>query len=198
MSDRNGGINGFTSLFPIKSTTDRGAFRSLLRSFDSHPRGSPLSSVDLVHMARFVIVDRLAFQGEPAAHDRLMSAYLLFACDFDGSGVDELVVAMATKTPELVIAVWEHCVGFPGIGRADDRYSDLVRYFCRCRIPTTLFLADQPGASVSQILRALVLKQALADFVQQHQGSDPAIMQQELHTMWQACQSAPTPIPGSC
>jgi len=102
MSSSNGNIYGFTGLFPIKNDTDCSALRSTLRSLDNHPLGSPLSSLDIVHMARFVIVDRLSFQGEPAKYDRLLSAYLLFTCDFDGSDIDDLVTAIMTKIPDIL------------------------------------------------------------------------------------------------
>jgi hypothetical protein len=197
MSNRSGGIYGFTGLFPLKAATSCSALRSFLRSLDNHPLGSPLSSLDLVHMARLVIIDRLAFQGEPAAQDHLMSAYLLFACDFDGAGVDDLTNAMAAKIPDMLNTVWRHCVGFPDIGHLSDRRSELVRYFRRCQIPTNLFLADQPDHSVLHILQALALKRMFADFVQQHQGSDPEVVRHEFHARWHAFQEAPPPAPGS-
>src|SRR5262245_40892822 len=176
MSNVNGNIYGFTGLFPIKSDADCGALRSHLRSLDDHPLGSPLSSLDIVHVARFVIIDRIAFQGEPAKHDRLSSAYLLFVCDFDGSDVDQLVTAIVTTIPETFRTIWGHCVAAPATGSAPPATSDVIAYFRRCQMQTTLLLADQPDASVTQILRSLALTRMFAEFAQQHQGQDPALV----------------------
>ena len=190
-------IYGFTGLFPIKTDTDCSALRSTLRSLDNHPLGSPLSSLDIVHMARFVIVDRLSFQGEPAKYDRLLSAYLLFTCDFDGSDIDDLVTAIMTKIPDIFLAVWGNCVAVPTIRRNPAANSDLTDYFRRCQIRTTLFLADRPDATVTQILRSLALKRMFAGFVRQYQGEDPTLVQQRFQDMWQAYAAAPPPSPGS-
>jgi hypothetical protein len=197
MSNLNGKIYGFTGLFPIERNADCGVLRSHLRSLDNHPFGSPLSSLDIVHMARFAIIDRLAFQGEPAKHDRLSSAYLLFACDFDGSDVEELVTAIVTKLPDTFLMVWGSCVAVPTIGPNPAANSDLVEYFRRCQVQTTLFLADQPDASVTQILRSLALTRMFAGFVQRHQGEDPALVQRGFQDMWQAFTAARPPSPGS-
>ena len=197
MSNLNGNIYGFTGLFPIDRDADCGVLRSHLRSLDSHPLGSPLSSLDLVHMARFVIIDRLAFQGEPAKHDRLSSAYLLFACDFDGSDIEDLVTAIATRIPDTFRTVWGSCVAVPAVGPGAAAITDLVAYFRRCQLHTTLFLADQPDASVTEILRSLALTRMFAGLVQQHQGDDPALIQQKFQDMWRAFTASRPPSPGS-
>jgi hypothetical protein len=197
MSNLNGNIYGFTGLFPLKGDANCSVLRSSLRSLDSHPLGSPLSSLDIVHVARFTIVDRLAFQGEPSKYDRLLSAYLLFACDFDGSDIDELVTAIATRIPDTFLAVWGSCVAVPTVGRHPAANSDLIDYFRRCQVQTTLFLADRPDATVMQILRSLALTRMFAEFVQQNQGEDPALVQQRFQDMWQASAAARPPSPGS-
>jgi hypothetical protein len=197
MSNVNGNIYAFTGLFPIKGDADCGVLRSHLRSLENHPFGSPLSSLDIVHVARFTIIDRLAFQGEPAKHDRLSSAYLLFVCDFDGSDIEELVTAIVTKIPETFLTVWGNCVAVPMVGFNPAANTDLIDYFRRCQLQTTLFLADQPDASVTQILRSLALTRMFAGFAQQHQGKDPTLVQQGFQDMWQAFNAARPPSPGN-
>jgi hypothetical protein len=61
---------------------------------DGDRYGSPLSKVPLIHMARFAIIDDLPYQGVPYNRDDLLSDYMLFVCDFDGTNVDTLVAAM--------------------------------------------------------------------------------------------------------
>lgn len=197
MSNLNGNIYGYTGLFPIKRDADCSVLRSNLRSLDSHPLGSPLSSVEIVHTARLVIVDRLSFQGEPAKYDRLSSAYLLFACTFDGSDVEELVTAIATQIPDTFRSLWGSCVAVPAVRRSPAVRSELIEYFRRCQIRTTLFLVDKPDTTVKQILRSLALTRMFAGFVEQHQGEDPSIVQQRFEDMWQAFAVSTTPSPGS-
>ena len=196
-----GNINGkkfsFTGLFPIKENADLGSLRSHLRTLDQHPNGSPLSAVRMIHMARLVIVEALPFQGEPAAFDQLRSRYLVFACAFDGDSVAALVKALADAVPDVVDAIWQHCIGFPGLVRpvATDP-DDLAGYFRRCQVDTNLFLADQPDRTVPDILRALRAKQAFAEFLEHYQGEPPARLQKGFEALWRQLASE-DPAPGS-
>lgn len=197
MNNTNGKKYGFTGLFPIKENADGAALRDRLRRLDEHPRGSPLSAVDLIHMVRLVVLDQLPFQGSPAAFDQLRSRYLLFVCDFDGESVDVLVRALVAKTPDLVTAIWEYCIGFPGLSpSADGDPQRLVDYFRQCQIRTNLFLADQPERTVPEILRGIEIKRRFADFLERHQGEPPDRLQQSFHDMWQSLRNA-APQPGS-
>jgi hypothetical protein len=195
MANQNGAKYGFTGLFPI--TRARSVdLRALLRSLDDkqrYPRGSPLSDVSIVHMARFVIIDRLAYQGEPAKADALKSHYLLFVCDFDGRSIDALIHAMVQNIPHEVTAIWGHCLGFPGI-RSCDR---LTAYFEQCQLTTNLLLADQPEASVDEILMGLMCRRRLGDFIKQVQRKprNPAILKRGFKRMWRSLQNGP-PRPG--
>jgi hypothetical protein len=195
MANQNGAKYGFTGLFPI--TTGQSAdLRALLRSLDDkqrYPRGSPLSDVSIVHMARFVIIDRLAYQGEPAKADALKSHYLLFVCDFDGRSVDALMHAMVQNIPHQVTAIWDHCVWFPGI-RSCDR---LAAYFEQCQLTTNLLLADQPEASVNDILMGLTCRRRLGEFIKQIQRKprNPAVLKRGFQRMWRSLQIDP-PRPG--
>jgi hypothetical protein len=165
MANQNGKKYGLTALFPIKAGEHAARLRTELRSWDAHPRGSPLSEVPVIHMARFVIIDRLAYQGVPAERDDLRSAYLLFLCDFDGEEVAGLVRELLAAIPTHVAAIWTHCRAFPGIESVDR----LSAYFERCQLETNLFLADQPEASVDQILRSLYCRRKFAQLLLWHQ-----------------------------
>jgi hypothetical protein len=173
MANQNGAKYGFTGLFPV-ARGQSANLRTLLRSLDNNPRGSPLSDVPIVHMARFVIIDRLTYQGEPAQVDTLKSHYLLFVCDFDGRSIDALIQAMVQNIPHQITAIWGHCVRFPGI-RSRDR---LAAYFEQCQLTTNLLLADQPEASVDEILMGLMYRRRLGDFIKQVQRKprNPAVL----------------------
>jgi hypothetical protein len=188
MANQNGAKYGFTGLFPIKDGQSA-ALRRLLRTLDdttTYPRGSPLSEVPIIHMARLFIVDRLAYQGTPAKFDQLKSDYLLFACEFDGESVDALIRAMVSNIPNEVAAIWDHCLCFPGINGLDQ----LSRYFERCQLETTLLLADQPSASVDDILRALLTRRRFTDFIRdvQLRPRAPADLQRDFRQLWQSLQ----------
>ncbi len=197
MSNINGKKYGFTGLFPIKEEADCGALRDYLGALDQHPCGSPLSAAPIIHMARLIIIDRLAFEGIPAASDRLRLRYLLFACEFDGPDVATLVHALVAAVPDEIERIWKHCIGFPGLAPVDPTDpDDLVHYFRRCQVATNLFLADQPERTVPQILRALTAKGRFAEFLEQHQGDAPAVMQHHFQAMWREVAAA-EPEPGS-
>ena len=196
MANQNGSKYGFTGLFPIKTGGNSANLRTLLRSLDDprhYPRGSPLSHVPIVHMARFVIIDRLAYQGLPAKVDTLKSDYLLFVCDFDGYSVDTLIHEMVRNMPAQVTAIWGHCVRFPGIQSCDR----LAAYFEQCQLKTNLLLADRPDASVDDILRGLMCRRRFGEFIRQvqHKPRDPAALKRDFMLMWQSLQKD-RPLPG--
>ncbi|MCK1642155.1 hypothetical protein IVA95_32540 [Bradyrhizobium sp. 157] len=188
MANQNGKKYGFTGLFPIK-VGQTAELRTFLRTLDDsleYPRGSPLSEVPIVHMARFVVIDRLAYQGTPAKVDTLKSAYLLFACDFDGFSIDVLIRAMVKYIPCELEAIWRHCRGFPGIESCDD----LAAYFEQCQITTNLLLADRPNATVNDILKGLMYRRRLAEFIKHVQDAqpNPADLKADFERMWQSLQ----------
>jgi hypothetical protein len=188
MANQNGAKYGFTGLFPVARGQST-ELRTLLRSLDdtqTYPRGSPFSHVPVIHMARLFVIDRLAYQGTPAKIDTLQSDYLLFACDFDGDSIDVLIRAMVSKIPDQLAAIWGRCVRYPGIQKSDQ----LSEYFERCQLKTTLFLADQPLASVDDILRGLVCRRRFGEFIRQVQRKrrDPAVLKRGFKLMWRCLQ----------
>jgi hypothetical protein len=195
VANQNGEKYGFTGLFPIASnrSDDLRAFLRTLDDTHRYPRGSPFSHVPIIHMARLFIVDRLAYQGTPAKFDKLKSDYLVFMCEFDGESVDPLVQALVSNIPDEAVTIWGHCLGFPGIHRRDQ----LSEYFEQCQLETTLFLADQPEASVNEILMALLCRRRLSEFVKQIQSipRPPDVLQRDFRQMWESLQNE-RPLPG--
>jgi hypothetical protein len=196
MANQNGAKYGFTGIFPILPG-QAAELRVFLRSLDDtaiYPGGSPFSHVSIVHMARLFIIDRLAYQGTPAKADTLESAYLVFMCDFDGDGVDGLARGLMQGISVETTEIWKHCVSFPGV----HQYDLLAEYFERCQISTTLFFADQPVATVGDILKGLLCRRALGEFVKQaqHRPRNPAVLKRGFLRMWRRLQRQ-TPAPGS-
>ena len=195
MANRNGRKYGFTGLFPIKPGGHSSRLRNYLRSLDRHRYGSPLSDLDIVHMARWTIIERLPYQGLPAKRDILQSQYLLFLCDFDGESVDALVWDFVRFSPHLLIRVWGHCVGFPGARSGEA----LAIYFEQCQLNTDLLLADVPDATVNEILRALVCRRMLADLIdrKQRNGWTSSALQNQFQQMWAMLSAVGRVQPGS-
>ena len=186
MANQNGEKYGFTGLFPIKDG-QTAALRAFLRTLDEkYQRGSPLADVSIVHMARFVVIDRLAYQGTPAKVDTLKSNYLLFVCDFDGFSIDVLIREMVEHIPDQLETIWQNCRGFPGIKSRDG----LSRYFERCQVTTNLLLADQPDATVNDILLGLMYRRGLGEFIRHVQETQPtpAELKEDFAKLWQRLQ----------
>ena len=195
MASVNGKKFGLTCLFPIirEDRTHSLQLRAHLRTMDSDPYGSPLSRVPIIHMARFAIIGDLPYQGVPHNRDDLLSDYMLFVCDFDGTNVNTLVAAMIANIAEEVEAIWAHCAAYPGLGSKDG----LTAYFERCQLQTNLFLADRPGDEVGHILRALVCKREFTTFVKEFQVRSVDEQKARFEAMWEQLEREPTPHPGS-
>jgi len=196
MANQNGAKYGFTGLFPVANGKSD-ELRFFLRSLDdtrTYPRGSPFSHVPIVHMARLFIIDRLAYQGTPAKLDTLKSDYLVFACDFDGESVDVLIRIMVAAIPAELAAIWGKCRGYPGLNGNDQ----LSQYFERCQLDTNLFLADQPFASVDFILKGLMCRRRLGEFVKlaQRRPRKPAVLKRGFRLLWRKLERD-NPLPGS-
>jgi hypothetical protein len=192
MANANGKKLGLTCLFPILEGEHAAQLRKTLRALDRDPFGSPLSKVGIIHMARFVIIEDLAYQGLPAKRDTLMSRYLLFLCDFDGTSADAVVAGMTAQIGDVVDEIWSHCVAYPGRASRDR----LTAYFEQCQLETNLLLVDRPNDELQTILRALMCKREFARFVENYQAS-PGDPKASFQAMWAALQSQPTPMPGS-
>ncbi len=197
MANQKGRKYGFTGLFPIKGGDCAAQLRDHLRTLSGNRYGSPLSEVRAIHMARFVIIDRLAYQGLPARADSLASFYLLFICDFDGEDPDALVGGLLAAIPREVEVIWKHCLAFPGVALRDP----LTAYFEKCQIETNLFLVDRPQDTVDDILKSLMYKRKFAGFVVwlQEQAAPPttADLRHRLAAMREAIDNEPAPHPGS-
>lgn len=200
MANRNGIKYGLTCLFPIeRNGASTAGLRNTLNAMEDHPQGSPLAAVNIIHLARFAIVDHFACQGAPAKQDALRSNYLLFMCDFDGDAVETLTAALADHACDVVRSIWRHCVAFPELAPRPtlEQRDALAHYFKRCQIRTTLFVADRHEDSVEDILRALDLQRRFVAFIAANQCKDAATLKAEFARFWRAYQNAPPPDPGS-
>ena len=124
-------------------------------------RSSPFSFNDRNHFVRFAVIDAVAYNGRDASDglvqairrpdmnklqpvDRLASAYLLFAAEFDAPSGHELELEVYLDTlwrtipAQQLDEVFSHCVGWDSVASA----ADFCRYIRRCQVTTGLPFND--------------------------------------------------------
>jgi hypothetical protein len=153
---------------------------------------SPFALAPGTHLARLVVMDDVVFVGSPAIEEHLQSKYLIFESNCD-SNPDTYLGGLARTAPQQLDAIWSHCVGYPGA--ADP--GAFVRYMKACQVETTLYFAAVNDKSLPVTLRALQTQRAVADFIADHQGMEPARLQAEFLQFVRELESQPVPKPGS-
>jgi hypothetical protein len=186
---------GLTILSPIVDDpklpiSHNAALRVYLQNMPRDAR-SPFAKVSGTHICRLVVMDDVVFVGHPAKEEHLRSKYLIFNSNLYG-GLDAYLEEMARKIPEVVNAIWSHCVGYPGV---DDPLA-FAAYMKKCQIETTFFFADVNNKTVEQTLRALQTKVEFTAFIEQNQGQSPAALQREFAAFWERVRNSAAPPAG--
>jgi hypothetical protein len=196
MSNHSGSIYGLTILTPIIDDPKATPSHDLqIRSYLAQlPNGedSPFALAPGTHLSRLVVMDDVIFVGAPSHEEHLKSKYLIFESNLDGD-LDSYLGGLAATVPEHLDAIWSHCVGYPG---ATNRRA-FVDYMKACQLTTTFYFAAVNDKSVTETLRALQTKTAVADFIAGHQGVDPGTLQREFIQFLAHLKSQPPPRPGS-
>jgi hypothetical protein len=162
-----GDTYGLTAVSPIRPDEGRRSPRlELERLLAEMPTlaESPLAKLTDTHFARWVVINRLPFEGKRAWADTLPVPYLMFTSQFD-STLDDYLERMCTLIPSTVEAVWGKCQGFPG---TEPRA--FAGYIKQCQVETTFFFGAYPSADVSVVKRALEVQDATRRFVMASQG----------------------------
>jgi hypothetical protein len=191
----------YTALFPVAGKEGGGPLRVHLNGLDAHRFGSPFSRSKIIHLLRFIVIDRLPYEAYPNRTEGLGSPYLVMMCDFDGKDVMELADSLATDAADAVCDVFGRCVAFPITQPSElatmagkDKLADYLR---KGQVETVLYLSDQPGATVKDILRAVPVQAAFADFVANYPNVDPSLLKEKFFELWDQLEAADTPPPGS-
>ena len=192
---------GYTALFPIAGARGGGPLRVHLNGLDAHKHGSPFSGSSIIHLLRFMVIDRLPFEGYPAKQEHLGSPYLVVMCDFDGTEVKDLARSLADQAPEAVYDVFSHCVAFPfdapGKLTGDAAVEKLAGYLSKGQVETMLYLSDQPNATVEDILKAIQAQILFAEFVESYPTVPPNFLKQKFFELWSRLENAKPLPPGS-
>jgi hypothetical protein len=196
MPNKNGNVYGLTILSPIIDDENATPSHDLqIRKYlATLPTGeqSPFALAPGTHLARLVVMDDVIYVGMPACEEHLKSKYLVFESNCDGE-LDNYLAGLAASVPEQLDAIWSHCVGYPG---AANRQA-FIDYMKACQLETTFYFAAVNDKSVPETLRALQTQHAVADFISNHQGMEPAQLQAEFAQFMVELSSAPVPRPGS-
>jgi len=153
-----------------------GRSQELREVVEALPTGSESAFVRVgqVHFARWVIVPQLVEVGPPPeVPDRLNNEYLLFAADVDGD-LEPFLEALRTEIPEVMDAIYSHCVGYPGTAGRDGFH----RYLRHNQIETTFPWSAHADATVSEVREALDLRRRLIELAIRAQDFDPAGLQE--------------------
>jgi hypothetical protein len=171
MGDAPGLVSAITVWTPILP----GHEEELDRYLESLPDGvdSPAARIEWTHLARWLIVPQLVFQGPPMKVDSLHSAYLVFTAAFDG-GKDDYVEALRTRLAAECDAIWGHCVAYPGAGDPEA----FRRYLQHNELRNRLFVSTYPDATVAEIRAGLELKRRLLAFAVRAQAMEAEELQQ--------------------
>ncbi len=152
---------------------------------------SPFADCPMVHMARIQIIEQAVPPMGDVSGAALKTKYLLLAADIDGR-VDDFLDCLYRRDADFVHNVWGQCIGYPD-------YQGAVffrRYVAACSFDNPLGYAGFP-LSVGETLLAVTRKNALADFVTDHQG----MSDKDLQAAWRKHRASLThpdlPKPGS-
>lgn len=145
-------------------------------------RQSPFARNTLNHLARFVVIDDVVFNGRVAGNalwerlrgrnpltprpvDRLKCSYLFFGADIDATSGDDTALrdytdALWDTMPDELKAIFRHCLGFQERVRDAEGF---FRYIQDCQVETTMPFNDYwadglPAAQVdTNLLPVLVV-----------------------------------------
>jgi hypothetical protein len=130
---------------------------------------SPLARVPGTHIARWVVIDGVIFQGAGQRKHDTLTPRLLFSSNFDGevgAYLEGLRVGMAAEAD----AIWGHCRGYPG--HADGpAFAD---WMLEHMLEAALFFAAYGGMTVEQVHSNLDRRRRLLDLILDGQGLPPA------------------------
>jgi hypothetical protein len=196
MPNKNGSVYGLTILSPIiedeKATPSHDLqIRDYLAKLSTREK-SPFALAPGTHLARLVVMDDVIYVGMPSCEEHLKSKYLVFESNCDGD-LDGYLTGLATAIPDHLDAIWKHCVGYPGAANSQA----FIHYMKSCQLETTFYFAAVNDKSVPATLRALQTQTAVADFIADHQGSDPATLRRAFLQFAAQLKAEPVPPPGS-
>jgi hypothetical protein len=130
---------------------------------------SPLARVPGTHIARWVVIDDVIYQGAGQRKRDTLTPRLLFSSNFDGE-VGAYLEGLRTGMAGDADAIWSHCRGYPG--HADG--PAFAAWMQAHVLEAALFFAAYGGMTVDQVNSNLERRRRLLDLVLDGQGLPPA------------------------
>jgi hypothetical protein len=130
---------------------------------------SPLARVPGTHIARWVVIDQVFFQGEGQRRHDTLPPRLLFSSNFDG-WLDAYLEGLRNGMAEDADAIWGHCRGYPG-HRDGPAFAAWMRAH---QLEAALFFAAYGGLTVDQVHANVADRRRLLDLALDAQGLDAA------------------------
>lgn len=133
---------------------------------------SPLARVPGTHIARWVVIDDVKFQGHGQRHhDRLGAQRLLFSSNFDGD-LDGYLEGLRTGMADDADAIWGHCRDYPGHGNPGTFRAYMRAY----QLEAALFFAAYGDQTVDEVKANVAQRRRLIDFAIEAQRLDAATL----------------------
>ena len=130
---------------------------------------SPLARVPGTHIARWVVIRDVIYQGQGQRKRDRLTPRLLFSSNHDGD-VGAYLEGLRTGMAEDADAIWGHCRGYPG--HADG--PAFAAWMRAHMLEAALFFAAYGGMTVEQVQDNLARRRALLELVIDGQGMPPA------------------------
>jgi hypothetical protein len=131
--------------------------------------GSPLARVPRTHIARWVVMDDVIFQGAGQRKRDRMGPRLLFSSNFDG-GLDAYLEGLRTGMAEDADAIWGHCQGYPGHGDGPA----FAAWMRAHQLEAALFFAAYGGLTVDEVHANVERRRRLLELVIEGQSLSAA------------------------
>jgi hypothetical protein len=129
---------------------------------------SPLARVPGTHIARWVVIRDVVYQGHGQRKRDQLTPRLLFSSNHDGD-VGAYLEGLRTGMAEDADAIWDHCRGYPG--HADG--PAFAAWMRAHMLEAALFFAAYGGMTVNQVQDNLARRRALLGLVIEGQGMPP-------------------------
>jgi hypothetical protein len=130
---------------------------------------SPVARVPGTHIARWVVIRDVIYQGQGQRKRDQLTPRLLFSSNHDGD-VGAYLEGLRTGMAEDADAIWGHCRGYPG--HADG--PAFAAWMRAHMLEAALFFAAYGGMTVKQVQDNLARRRALLELVIEGQRMPPA------------------------
>jgi hypothetical protein len=138
---------------------------------------STVAKLSFIHFARWSLVKRIPFNGEPQRRERLHYPHLFFESNFNG-GWEEYIDAFSHILTSGMKAFWGSSYGFP----KPLPTGPFKKYIKRNEIEASHFYSAYPESTTTMVLAALELEPKVQALLATKSDADP----EEFASAWRA------------